>query len=161
MKIEDFIRENRQEFEQGDLPAGHMLRFEQKLPGKQRKLSGYHWYSGVAACLVLAIGLELLWKLEAPRECELLCQEIHKVKMYYSMKVSDEAGRIRSLAASSPEKEVYLREVDGILSENESFEKEIPAFPESEITINILAQHYQSSLNSLEYMAGQLEQKSY
>lgn len=160
MRIEDFIRENRQEFEQGDLPGGHILRFEQRLPGKKKYLSGYYWSSGIAACLVIALGVELLWKIEAPRECDFLCQEINNVKMYYSMKVSDEAGRIRSLVAGLPEQEVYLREVEGILSENESFEKEIPSFPQAERTIEVLAQHYQSSLNSLQYMSTQLELKS-
>lgn len=160
MNLEEYIKENKCLFEQGKLPEGHAARFERRL-SSQNRFSLYYWTTGLAAMLVLALGVRLFMDSTQGSDCLFRDEEIRYVKMYYSMKISSEVEKIRGLSEGKPERELFLEEVDKILLNNVLFETEMQASLLREKTLEAMSCYYQSSLNSLEYMFLQLNEDIY
>lgn len=162
-KLKQFIEDHKDEFDQVELPEGHRMRFEEKLP--TRKTRHTLWYSvyGVvaAACIALLIFFRPATDLfiEEDDPSANVC-EIEELQLYYTMQMNDVLARIDAIYAQdvSPGSSQLMSAIREVLDDSGRFEEKVlPSLPCSEEGIFAMNQHYKNSLMSLQIMLEQME----
>ncbi|MDL2281631.1 hypothetical protein LJC44_00755 [Parabacteroides sp. OttesenSCG-928-G06] len=161
-KLKQFIDNNREAFDNVELPEGHLERFEKKLStrGKRRTL----WYSLYGAAAAACIALMIIFRPatdhfteedEAANACE-----IEELQLYYSMQINDVLAKIEAVYEkdASPKSTQLMQATKQVLDDSGHFEEEIlPTIPCSEEGIYAINQHYRNSLTGLQIMLDQME----
>lgn len=169
-KLERFIADNRESFNQEALPSGHVERFEAKLavvakPAGRRYLRSIWYAAGVAATvLVLLLAGYPMLKGEGGGASEFCpaSAEINSLRTYYLMQMNDVIARIEDAETGNGlEKQQLLEESQRIMEANKRFEKSLlRRLPGSQETAYALIQLYGTSLNSLNFMLEQIESRN-
>lgn len=169
-KLKDFIDNNRHAFDDEYLPEGHFERFEQKLPvpRKKRAIRYSLLAFAVAACAALLILLNIpggtpisVHKQTAsrPNKCEMK-EEIQELRLYYNMQMNDVISQMKEIykQQQKPGAEELLEETKHILSDTYQFEETVlPTLPCSNAAVFTMNQHYNTSLESLNFMLQRME----
>lgn len=169
-KLKHFIDTNREAFDDDLLPAGHLERFEQKLPAPRK--SRIKLYSLCAFAAAACIAFLLLVRLpggttlppqqpatSASAACETK-QEIEELRLYYNMQMNEVISQMQVLykRQQTPGAEELLKETKRVLTDNYLFEETVlPTLPCSDDGLCAMNQHYSTSLESLNIMLEQME----
>lgn len=165
-KLKQFIDDHRDEFDDIELPKGHLERFEKKLPShaKRRTL----WFSIYGAAAAACIALLIFFKpstdlyIDDDDPTANVC-EIEELQLYYTMQINEVLARIEAVdeKETSPKSAQLVKASKQVLSDNGRFEEEVlPSLPCSEEGIYAMNQHYRNSLRSLQIMLDQMEDKT-
>lgn len=169
-KLKDFIDNNRDAFNDEQLPKGHFERFEKKLPNTKQK--NIRFFSFCAFIAAASIALLFLLKLPGgtsiptspeaavPQYCKIQ-SEIKELTIYYNMQMNDILAQMEELykKENTPGTTELLQETKRVLSANYIFEKTVlPTLPCSNDGLYAMNQHYSNSLESLNFMLKQMEE---
>jgi hypothetical protein len=167
-KLKNFIDNNREAFDEGDLlPEGHLERFAKKLDRKRnrRHLSLAVMTMAAAAALFLLLKIPGGPAEDDPRGASLFTceaeEEIEELRLYYNMQIYDLETQIKDLYADgkTPGSDELMKETEQVIRTTFDFEADIlPSLPCSEAGVFALNQHYGNSLNSLNFMLSQMKQ---
>lgn len=162
-KLKQFIDDHRDEFDEIDLPTGHLERFEKKLSSRKKRHTLWYTIYGVAAaaCIALLIFFKPSTDLfiENDDPAANVC-EIEELQLYYTMQMNDVLAQIEAAYEKdvSPGTTQLMQAIKGVLSDSDQFEEKVlPTLPCSEEGIYAMNQHYKNSLISLQIMLEQME----
>ena len=178
-KLEDFIGQNRELFDQTELPSGHKARFLEKLatadlsaenssPAANSSLAGKSARFGKAAAWLVAASvaaaLAFTFFTSFPTEergesCELNPQ-IAELRLYYNMQMEDLMMQMKSEMEKrdNPAFAVLITEGKKIQSACEEFDKTIALeLPCSDKGIYAFNQQYASSLEGMQILYKQMQ----
>lgn len=170
-KLKDFIDNNREAFEDEWLPEGHFERFEQKLPTESGKKHKRHYLLWCSYAAVAVVALLLLLQLpggstmpnseqKATAQASQAKEEIDELQIYYRMQINDLMAQMEHLykQQQTPGATELLKETKKILQDNYMFEETVlPVLPHSNDGVFAMTQHYNGSLESLNFMLKQME----
>lgn len=150
--IEDFIKQNRAQFQDAEPTDGHAERFLKKLEREEHhaKTSVFTFWRIAAAIIVLAvISISvLLPRFNSPEQVQYasmslsdVSSELADVELYYQSKLEQEYERLNEMSQTDPEVEAYMDELErlndlyanleGQLYESGSHEKVVIAMIEN------------------------------
>jgi hypothetical protein len=167
--IEDIIRDNKDLFEDAEPSTGHFERFNRKLEmkfqvkGSTRSIVPYLLR---AAVVTLLITLSSLWTWDhfiRPGRSRMTLGQVSpqykEVENYYVHQVNLMEGEIVNVdLKNNPEqKALLLKEMKSMDSTYVSLQKELKANPNDERIINAMIEHYQTKLDIMSYIVGQLK----
>ena len=166
-QLKHFIDTHRDAFEDDRLPAGHLERFEKKLPTSHTRHTLL--YSMCALLAAASIALLFLVKLypasTEPQGAEasscMLKEEIDGLRLYYTMQMNDVVFQIQEISEqrSTPGTQGLLDEMKQVLADSRQFEEQVlPTLPCSNNALLTMNQHYEASLESLQFMLAQMEE---
>jgi hypothetical protein len=166
--IESIIRENKDFFEQ-EPSNGHMERFNRMLEEKFRKSAPKRSivpYLLRAAVVTLLVTLSSLWVWDnflSPDSRRMTLGDVspqyREVENYYIHQVNMMEGEIKdaNLITNPDQKEMLLKEMRSMDSVYVSLQKELKANPNDERIINAMIEHYQTKVDVMNYIIGQLK----
>jgi hypothetical protein len=167
-KLKDFIEQHREEFDNETLPEGHLERFERKLHKREGAIRRFILPAAAtiaAACFLAFFFLPGKEKGTDPAGASaFVCEagdEMDALREYYNMRVYDVEEQIKSLHDSSPSPgSLELVEESGkVVQTVYEFEENIlPTLPCTDNGLFAMTQQYANSLESLNFMLGQMEQ---
>ncbi|GHU84743.1 hypothetical protein FACS189415_8140 [Bacteroidia bacterium] len=168
-KLKDFIGTHREAFDDELLPEGHFERFEEKLGRRKRATLRF---TLLAASVAAAAGLFIFLKapsiikenMRHPASSVYTCEaekEIEELRLYYNMQIYGVVAQMKDLYAAqrSPGSLELLEESEQVVYSTYDFEENIlPSLPCSDGGLFAMTQHYSNSLESLNFMLGQMKQ---
>jgi hypothetical protein len=168
--IEDLIRSNKDFFDEAEPSPGHLERFNRKLEMRfsrhvtiQRSIVPYLLK---AAVVTLLITLSSLWTwdhfIRPGRNRMTLGQvspQYKEVENYYVHQVNLMENEIVNidLKNNPAQKDILLKEMKSMDSVYVQLQKELRANPNDERIINAMIEHYQTKLDVMAYIVGQLK----
>lgn len=167
--IEDVIRQNKGFFDEAEPSNGHLERFNLMLEVRFRKEAPKRSivpYLLRAAVVTLLVTMSSLWVWDNfissdSKRMALgdVSPEYREVENYYIHQVNLMEGEIsESNLFSSPEqKDMLLKEMKSMDSVYVSLQKELKAHPNDERIINAMIEHYQTKVDVMNYIIGQLK----
>lgn len=167
--IDDLIRENKDFFEDAEPSKGHMERFTTKLElrfQKQAQKRSIVPYLLRAAVVTLLVTLSSLWTWDhfiRPSSSRMTLGQVSpqykEVESYYIHQVNMMEGEIVNIDFNNnPEqKKELMQEMKSMDSVYVSLQKELKANPNDERIINAMIEHYQTKLEIMNYIVGQLQ----
>ena len=167
-KLKDFIDRHREEFDNVDLPKGHLQRFERKLRRDPHRASRYFLpiVSTVAAAACILAFLFITGRNDGTSPVNpnhFVCEadeEMEELREYYRMRVYNVEEQIVGLYEEhpSPATLAILQDFEDVAHEIRSFEENIlPTLPCSNNGLNVINRQYSGSLESLGVMLEQME----
>ena len=155
-QLKHFIDTHRDAFEDDRLPAGHLERFEKKLPTSHTRHTLL--YSMCALLAAASIALLFLVKLYpagteqqgAEASSCMLKEEIDGLRLYYTMQMNDVVFQIQALSEQ--------RSIPGTQGLLDEMKQVLPTLPCSNNALLTMNQHYEASLESLQFMLAQMEE---
>lgn len=164
-KLKQFINNNREAFDVEELPAGHELRFNEKLPNKQNSFRQYSLYVlatvASAALLIILIFPFLSNKhSKAPKDPCSTASDIKNLRLYYNIQMNEVIEQMEAFDPGNNKeaKRQLLEESARVMAASKLFEENvIPKLPCSEEALYAMTQHYSTSLQSLNFMLEQME----
>jgi hypothetical protein len=166
--IESIIRENKDFFEQ-EPSDGHLERFNRLLEARFRKSAPKRSivpYLLRAAVVTLLVTLSSLWVWDnflSPDSRRMTLGDVspqyREVENYYIHQVNLMEGEIKdaNLITNPEQKEMLLKEMRSMDSVYVSLQKELKANPNDERIINAMIEHYQTKVDVMNYIIGQLK----
>ncbi|WP_158712950.1 hypothetical protein [Parabacteroides pacaensis] len=166
-KLKQFINLHRETFDSEELPVGHELRFEKKLFRKRNPFRQYSLYAlTTAACVAILIILILPFSdTRRMGKQSIECQtaiEINNLRLYYNMQMHEIIDQMEAInpGKNKAAQELLLEESARVMEASKQFEETvIPQLPCAQETIYAMSQHYNTSLQSLNFMLQQMEEK--
>ncbi len=167
--IDDIIRNNRDFFDEGEPSKGHFERFSKKLEMRFRPVKTIRSivpYLLKAAVVTLLITLSSLWTWEhfirSDRNRMALgdvSPQYREVENYYLHQVTLMESEIGDVEISNnPEQKIILmNEIESMDSVYVQLQKELKANPGDERIINAMIEHYQTKLEVMTFIVGQLK----
>ena len=167
--IEEIIRQNKESFEDFEPMDGHLDRFSWKL---ERRLHSQATRKSIipyllrAAVVTILVTLSSLWVwdnfIRADNNLMALgdvSSEYREVENYYVHQVSLMEGELNNLDFSTnPEQKVMLEnELKNMDSVYVQLQKELKINPNDERIINAMIEHYQTKVDIMNYIIGQLK----
>lgn len=167
-KLKDFIDKNREAFDDGILPDGHLERFVPKLPPSKRRrlIRLYSFVAAIVAAVVILVlvlnittdtGLSISEEVAANEADE---DEVEELRFYYNMQINSVLSQMQALykANNTPGADELIKETKRVLADNYMFEETVlPTLPSSNIGLYAMTQHYNTSLGSLLFMLRQMQ----
>jgi hypothetical protein len=167
--IEDYIRNNKDFFEDQEPSEGHMERFSRKLEVRcqsrviKRSIVPYLLK---AAVVTLLVTLSSLWTWDHflnPNSKRMTLGQVSpqykEVESYYVHQVNlmeSEIGDI-NLSNNPAQKEMLMNELKSMDSTYVSLQKELKANPNDERIISAMIEHYQTKLDVMTFIVNQLK----
>lgn len=167
--IEDVIRQNKGFFDEAEPSDGHLERFNLMLEVKFHKEAPKRSivpYLLRAAVVTLLVTMSSLWVWDNfisadSRRMALgdVSPEYREVENYYIHQVNLMEGEISesSLFSSPEQKDMLLKEMKSMDSVYVNLQKELKAHPNDERIINAMIEHYQTKVDVMNYIIGQLK----
>lgn len=167
--IEELIRGNKGYFDEAEPSNGHLERFQAMLEVKFRKETPTRSivpYLLRAAVVTLLVTLSSLWVWDnflSPGSKRMALGDVspqyREVENYYVHQVSMMKGEISNMDLfSTPEqKSMLMKEMKSMDSVYVSLQKELKAHPDDERIINAMIEHYQTKVDVMNYIIGQLK----
>jgi hypothetical protein len=156
-RLKNFIDDNRERFDDIELPEGHRERFEQKLKAQNRKpiIRYALWSIIAAACVSLFLLIDVQpQSAEEYDLCDIMSTEKQELILYYNMQMNNIISQLE--AHNNTASDERLAQAKTIQSECFHFEEEVvPDLPCTEKAIFAINQHY---IRSIEGMTTILEQ---
>jgi len=167
--IDDIIRNNRDFFDEGEPSKGHFERFNKKLEMRFRLVKTVRSivpYLLKAAVVTLLITLSSLWTWEhfirSDRSRMALgdvSPQYREVENYYLHQVNlmeSEIGDVE-ISNNQEQKIILMNEIESMDSVYVQLQKELKANPGDERIINAMIEHYQTKLEVMTFIVGQLK----
>lgn len=165
-QLRQFISHNREAFETGELPAGHLIRFNRKLDRKQTQKNRNRWflYSLITGCAAIGFLVFLIRSQTnhtgSAENCTTVA-ELREVQLYYHIQLNQVLKQIQETAeigGNTLEKRQILQEAARIFSQQQDFEEKIiPQLPCDENTVFVIDQYYSTTLRTFRFMLSRLE----
>lgn len=165
-KLKQFISDNREAFDRMELPKGHQLRFEQKLPHRRNSFRRYSLYALAAAAsvaILIVFTLPFRGVERSMMQRTVTCHtaaEIDNLRLYYNMQMNEVIAQMEAFnpGENEVEKKQLLEESARVMEASKRFEEAvIPQLPCAQETLYAMTQHYTTSLQSLNFMLRQME----
>ena len=168
-KLEKQIKANRQRFDNQEPPAGHMVRFEQKLQRRQsRSPFSRIPYAVKAAAVIALVALSSILIYEQARlyyqnnrvlSLRDISNELGEAEFYYTSLINTKYREIDRLNINDPkQKEMLMVELEEMDRLFHSLQKDFQANPKDERVINAMISHYQLKLEVMSQIIKQLEE---
>ncbi|HEX2976433.1 MAG TPA: hypothetical protein VHO68_10910, partial [Bacteroidales bacterium] len=166
--IEDIIRENKDFFEAEPMD-GHLERFSMKLESRFRKQEPKRSivpYLLRAAVVTLLVTMSSLWVWDnylSPKNKRMALGDVSpqykEVENYYVHQVNLMQGELSGsgLISNPEQKEMLMKEMKSMDSVYVSLQKELKANPHDQRIINAMIEHYQTKVDVMNYIIGQLK----
>ena len=171
-KLEEYVRENRDLFDDMEPDDGHFARFSEKLeaePGKERFTIRRSSMMRVAAIILLFITVSVFmfdfalnkWRNDSPGRGSALNSELDDALQYYDSRTSDRLVEFRKLACCG-EQQVRLNnmvngELNALDANSAELKKSLSANPENEMIQAALIKNHQMKETVVENMIQQLK----
>jgi len=161
-KLKNFIDKNRETFEEEQLPAGHLERFEKKLPkksaGMEFRIVLYTLVAAASVALLFFFHIQYQQSIGFNHSEQTVCEhydQFQDVKMYYHIQMIEVFTEMERLNEERriPGGATLLEESKEVLTASMRFEEEVlPSLPCSNEGLFAMDQHYRNSLASLNIM---------
>jgi hypothetical protein len=166
--IEDIFRENNDFFEEAEPSKGHLERFNAMLEVRFRKEAPTRSivpYLLRAAVVTLLVTLSSLWVWDnfiRPDSRHMTLGEVspqyREVENYYLHQVNMMEGELSNMDISNPEqKAMLMSELKSMDSVYVTLQRELKANPNDQRIINAMIEHYQTKVDIMNYIIGQLK----
>lgn len=164
-RLKQFITDHHTAFDTGDLPTGHRLRFEEKLPAKRIVFRPrYFYFLGVAAavlfaCFILPYTFDNRTQVIYPINCQ-TAEDMQQLSMYYNWQLYDISNQLKLKLSgqNSSGGQYLLQESSRILTSGKYFEDTvIPSLPCTQQSLFAITQFYNANLESLNFMLRQAD----
>ncbi|MGD0342153.1 MAG: hypothetical protein ABSA76_10685 [Bacteroidales bacterium] len=167
--IEEFISSNRDFFEDEEPSKGHFERFQMKL---EKRFHGGSIKRSIvpyllkAAVVTLLVTLSSLWMWDhfiRPDRGRMALGDVspqyREVENYYIHQVKLEENEITDInfSGNTEQKKMLKKEMESMDSVYIQLQKELKANPNDERIINAMIEHYQTKLEVMSYIVGQLK----
>lgn len=159
-KLKQFIDDHRDEFDNIQLPEGHLERFEKKLPSRRKHSFWLYGLSAIAAAACIALIFFIQPPTASLTEDEVAICEIEELQLYYNMQMNEVVARIEKIYEEDPSQGTteLFQATQQVMNDNNQFEERIlPELPCSEEGMFAMNQHYHNSIASLNRMLLQME----
>lgn len=167
-KLKHFIQENKEAFNDEPLPAGHLERFERKLPTTRKPARKWLplFAAAAAAAVAILVFIELRSGLADTAEqpsaytCGETQQEFDELRLYYRMQMNDLFAQMRTVYKQEqvPGGIELLEETKRVIRNSQDFEENVlPGLPCSDAGLFAMNQYYSNSVESLQIMLKQME----
>ncbi len=159
-RLENFVRENRTDFDHKSPPADLWAKVEAGLPAKQRKLFPWKAFS-IAAGLLVLLGLVGTWSYNQGMQqgtinsMAEISSELGEIEKHYQSEIKN---KMAQLASFNKEDEVKsdIKEMEEFLNELKTDLKDTPK-NEREVVIQAMIANYQSRVDLLERVLDRLQ----
>lgn len=167
-KLDKYMRDHRDEFDDQELPECHMERFEafldKQLPEKKvSKSKKFHLMTLFAAAASLAILVILGVHFIKPEasvlpddnvKISLVSEEFAQTNAYYQGRMETQIEDIMcKIENADPETKIQLqKDLEAIQAENRDFIEQIEKNDNEELAIYYLVQHYEANIQTLEFI---------
>ncbi len=165
-KLEDRIREKREELDGFEPREGHTHRFADKLDMRHRGIFTRARSIKIAALLLLLLassvfvyryGYQLPSRKNIPEQ-ELKSSELLQAESYFASQITEVYNAIDRFAPSDPEqKRMLMTEIDQMDSMLVSLQEELQANPNDDRIIHAMINHYQLKLEVMGQILTQLK----
>ena len=162
MNLEDFIKNNIDEFDTEEPRDGHFERFAERINKKHRKITILRWSASVAASVILLATVGILR--QNPHQSDrvsIACESTENMKQCYLEKMNDVAIRIDMLTKDFDQwtRQQVMDEVRDVIEATQTdIDNEIPPeLPDDKIKF-ILSDYYRHNLENLNTIATSLEE---
>lgn len=167
--LEEILRENKDFFEDAEPSKGHFERFNAMLEVRFRKETPKRSivpYLLRAAVVTLLVTLSSLWVWQnyissSSKRMALgdVSPQYREVENYYIHQVNMMEGELdgSSLISNPEQKEMLMKEMKSMDSVYVSLQKELKANPNDQRIINAMIEHYQTKVDVMNYIIGQLK----
>lgn len=161
-ELENIIRENRAEFDNFQLPEGHMLRFEAKLSAQNRRRKNMLFVSiGAAAAVVVGLALLVIMPKEGD-DYFTMPEEVAQMQYYYKNQQQKTINMIEQLLENAdPELQAEIRQTLAEMEdEDEKFHNEFRQYYYHNFNESLIAHeatYFRSRQGDLEYLVKLLE----
>ncbi len=155
MKLEDFIRQNRNAFEEEGPGPGVWAALEKELPVKRKgrviSMMARHWWKAAILVALVANAGILLTFLQTKKEAVVVIPEMQEMEQFYTTRIVQKLDELKRIPPaelgldSATSKELQLR--------NDTYrmlEKELAANPGNERIRAAMIRYYQMKLELLE-----------
>lgn len=168
--LEEFVRKNRDEFDDREPSEGHLERFSFKLATRLhsgRNKKSILPYILKAAVITLLVTLSSLWtfdhvirpNLKKTMTLSDVSSEYREVETYYVSQVNMIENDIMAIDLDNPEqKQIMMQELAGMDSTYAELQKELKANPDDKRIIDAMITHYQTKIEVLNYILNQLRE---
>lgn len=155
MKLEDFIHQHRDAFEEEGPGPNVWAALEKELPVKQKtpvvRMMARHWWKAAILIALIANAGILLKMMHPQKETVVVLPEMEEMKVYYTSRIEKKLEELKQLPAgvsgldSTTQKELQLRNETYIL-----LEKELQNNPGNERIRAAMIRYYQMKLELLD-----------
>ena len=161
MRLEDFINNNRNEFDNEEPLQGHEQRFaallaEQDQPKKVRRL----WIPlALAACisgLLVGFGFIFFQKNDTGNSCH-FTGEIAEVNAFYRSQLNKEVVNLKEILEKADDKtqKDIMQDVEQLQNESQSLVRDLCG-KDNEKAIAVLVKHYQTNIEAVQQISNML-----
>lgn len=165
--IDEFIKDNRDFFEEMEPSEGHMERFQAKLQKRfgSKPIKSIVPYLLRAAVVTLLITLSSLWIWEHFLRSDSsrmalgdVSPQYREVENYYVSQVSLMQNELANLDLNNPSQmEMLTAEMKSMDSSYVQLQKDLRANPDDERIINAMIRHYQTKVEVMTFILNQLK----
>jgi hypothetical protein len=167
--IEEFILENRENFDTEEPPEGHFERFQSRLK-EDSKGKRLNWHSiwriaAITVFVFLAVNQARIWitpKTLQPVTLSSISPEYAEVEFYYTNAINTGINNLNSLTRAGvmteEENEMIRQEFREYEKRYASIQEDLKANPNDERVINAMIGYYQSKLNIIEMILSKLQE---
>ncbi len=166
-RIEDIIKNNKEQFDDLEPKEGHFERFAQKLEQyhKKRKHFSVSFLLKVAAVAVLLIVsgvwvFDQFWQSGIPEKFayQKIDPEFKETQMYYTTQVQKRYNKIKSFEFNDKQqKQMLLEEIHEMDSIYYNIRQDIKTNPNDPRVIHAMIKHYQMKLEVMDQILNQLK----
>ncbi len=166
-KLEQHIRENREQFDSFEPSEGHMARFREKLsPVRVPLYARIPSWLRIAAVLLLVAASSILVYEQARKFYisrqqplqEIIPGEFFEARIYYTSLINEKYSEIDRLNSSDPDRnDMLLKELEEMDILFKSLMKDLQANPSDERVLSAMIAHYQIKLEIMGQIIQQLE----
>lgn len=160
-ELEDYIRKEREAFDDAEPVEGHARRFEQRLErnAEKGKPSGIgFWKIAAAVAVIVAIGLSVLVpQFNSPDDVQYasmslgeVSSEMADVEMYYRSQLAEEYDKLDKMSESDPEVAAHLSEIEDLNADYAELEKQLYESGTHEKVVVAMIENFRLRLELLE-----------
>lgn len=169
-KLNQFIRDNREEMDFFEPMPGHFERFEQKLSegrtaesGKRISLLPYLLRAAVVAILVTLSSLYLYDHVVKPRTAKMSLSDVSpeylEVEKHFVRQVNYMQNEIQSINIEDDEshKDAMMKELENMDTVYKDLQRELAARPNDERVVQAMIDHYETKMRVMQMILNQLK----
>ncbi len=166
--LENFIRQNRTQFDTEEPPKGHYNRFWQKIRDNRRTSHYTSWKFMLKAAVVsILVIISGLWVYERTQEnrspehiaLESISPEIKEAHTYYTLEMEKKYAQIKQFDFHNKnQKKLLINELQDMDSIYINIKEDLRMNPHDPRVINALIRHYQMKLEVMNHIVRQLQE---
>lgn len=155
MRLEDFIKDNYEEFNNNEPTDGHFERFETKLRNnrtpKRIHFKPYYWIAASLIGLVIASGFYFSYQKSHSNAC-ILSAEVQNVQNYYSAQMNEEIEKLQIVLDDvNPEtREKIMKDVEIMKSDSENLPEIFCDGSNNKKAVAVIVRHYEAKIKAVQ-----------